>query len=260
MAETEKAPTIRFVDRLKPIAQAMLTNTSDVALGEVVTISIGRKKRLYQVHMDLICHHSEYFRTAYNGRWRESEEGVVLTDIEPEMFNIFLHWLYTQKYPDSCSELIRIADKCMSGNGPEYREENLLVMKSCVFGDRFGAPRFKQDAHNLFVDLYQVAPFYANVNYAFENLSENDELLRFLVDTHCLYWFPELDDEEEKTLQKQLPNSFLLQVMYRTYEIRKNPAKTVRLDICSYHHHMSNEEREACPHYEGEKAKTQSTQ
>jgi hypothetical protein len=77
---------------------------SSAARDEVVAIAIGPEKKLYHIHKDLFCHHSEYFRTAYNGRWKEAEDGVVLEDVEVEIFNIFVHWLYAQKLPKIADE------------------------------------------------------------------------------------------------------------------------------------------------------------
>jgi hypothetical protein len=41
---------------------------SSAARGEIVTIAIGSSKKLFHIHKDVICHHSSYFRAAYNGR------------------------------------------------------------------------------------------------------------------------------------------------------------------------------------------------
>jgi len=50
----------------------------------MVTIEVGLDARKYQVHKALLIHHSEYFRNALRGDWKEASEGVVpLVDIEP---------------------------------------------------------------------------------------------------------------------------------------------------------------------------------
>jgi hypothetical protein len=58
--------------------QTRLTLDSAAALGEVVTIFIGADVKPYKVYKDLICYHSEYVRTVYNGRWKEAEAGVFI--------------------------------------------------------------------------------------------------------------------------------------------------------------------------------------
>jgi hypothetical protein len=54
-------------------------------LGEgIVTIEIGAHRKRYCVHKALLMHHSEHFRKALQGPWKEAREGVVtLEDIEP---------------------------------------------------------------------------------------------------------------------------------------------------------------------------------
>jgi hypothetical protein len=71
---------------------ALTDKTNSVAAqGEIVTIFIGPEKKRYSIHKDIICYHSGYFRAAFNGSWKESDEGVTLEDIKVEVFNIFVH-------------------------------------------------------------------------------------------------------------------------------------------------------------------------
>jgi hypothetical protein len=49
-----------------------------------VILEIGSDRVKYCVHKALLVHHSEYFRKALQGPWKEAEEGVFrLPDIEP---------------------------------------------------------------------------------------------------------------------------------------------------------------------------------
>lgn len=50
----------------------------------IVTVNVGPTPVAFQVHTDLLTHHSEYFRKSLNGPWKEASERVVpLVDIEP---------------------------------------------------------------------------------------------------------------------------------------------------------------------------------
>jgi hypothetical protein len=247
----------------------MLISNSVACQGEMVTVYIGPEKKPCNCHKDLICYHSEYFRTAYNGRWREAEEGVVLADIEPEVFNLFLHWMYTQNIPSSDYDIASIAYPSFVDDFANMDFTNFftdfkdivtcdfLTLKSCIFGDRFLAPKFKEAAHNAFVDLRgHNPPMYEHVIYAFEHLQEEDLMLALLVDTHSMYWQPVYFKAEQELQQAELPHSFLLRVMTRTYELKTNnglPGAQGNgfsgIDICSYHYHDSEYEREACPVY-----------
>jgi hypothetical protein len=110
-------------------------------------------------------------------------------------------------------------------------------------------------AHNVCVNLYQGIPCYEWVTFAFRNLKEDDKLLAFLVDCHCSHWNPDADDEEEKILRAELPNAFLVQVMFKYYEMRDRRLTSKAVDICSYHDHKSDEERMVCEHYKRKKTK-----
>jgi len=217
---------------------------SDVAMGKVVTIIIGPEKKAYFVHKGLICYYSEYFRTAYNGRWKEVEDGVSLDMVEPVVFNIFLHWLYMQRLPDTLSEIYAI-----SGGVAGKSERCLLsLLKSCVFGDRFLAPHFHKAVHNLFVDLHQGSPWNSHIHYAFENLAEDDSLLQFLVEAQCLYWDPDIDDDDEIAARKLLSQDFLVRTMVRFSGLLSSATDPEATMLCEYHCHDSPEERNACPH------------
>jgi len=145
--------------------------SSDAALGGVVKISIGPDKKMYNVHKNLICHHSEYFRTAYNGHWKEAEDGVALDDINPAVFNIFVHWLYAQEVPSAAAGLFRIAGVTPKEEIMLKKESHSLAIKAYVFGDRFMASRFKCLLNNWYVDEKQTAaPYYEDVIYAFSHL------------------------------------------------------------------------------------------
>lgn len=54
-----------------------------MALEGVVVVEFGPEKRAYYIHKALLIHHSDFFRKALLGPWRESEEGIVkLHDVE----------------------------------------------------------------------------------------------------------------------------------------------------------------------------------
>jgi len=65
-----------------------------------VTTKIGFKRKEYQVHKDLICYHSPCFDAAFNGTFREGEEGMLeLADTAEHVFGLFLDWMYFGRFP-----------------------------------------------------------------------------------------------------------------------------------------------------------------
>jgi hypothetical protein len=218
---------------------------SAITKGEIATIAIGPQKKLYHVHKALICHHSDYFRTVYNGRWKEAEDGVALEDVHVGVFNLFVHWLYTQRLPRDDSELVRVTEVVCSS---VVAASNMLL-EACVFGDRFLAPAFQCIAHNIFIESNKDSPgiLYEHVILAYNEFPEDSPMLRFMVHMQCTRWHPDGDVGEEKELQSQLPQRFLLSVMLEYDKLRRAARWPGSLEgSCTYHLHMSEEEMKEC--------------
>ncbi|THZ18857.1 hypothetical protein D6C91_05343 [Aureobasidium pullulans] len=63
-----------------------------------VTLVVGRSKKAYTLHKDLLCFYSDYFRAAFNGSFKEAaERKIELSDVEEEVFEFFQLWLYTRR-------------------------------------------------------------------------------------------------------------------------------------------------------------------
>jgi hypothetical protein len=199
--------------------------------GEVVTILIGPKKKRYIIHKDIICHHSEYFRTAYNGRWKESDEGVSLEDVEVEVFNVFVHWLYTQQLPEDKDfrDIANINNKGQIDN--EDHECDTVLLKAFVFGNRFLVADFERITHNHLADWltdYIFGVPYELVILAYEVLPSDSRILGAMAEMQCLNWSPREDGNEKKQIRVNLPKDFLIQVMIRQSELRDKISRMYR--------------------------------
>lgn len=196
----------------------------------------------------MLCEQSEYFRAAFNEKWREHDEGLTLEDVEPNVFDLFIHWLYTRNVPgDWNGAWLSVA----AGHTVDESYENattmehMLQLKVCVFADRFLVPALKKAVHNFFINDHSdnsSAPRYEIVIYAFKNLPENDKILDYLVAKHVVKWNATMDQGQELELRQDLSRDFLLRVMVG-YGGRE---KSNELVACDYHIHDSDEERENC--------------
>jgi hypothetical protein len=169
---------------------------------------------------------------------------VVLEDVEVEVFNVFVHWLYAQSLPTSTFDLTRIAEAEHWAHPPA-----MVLLKSCIFGDRFLAPAFHQLVHNHFVDKNKAGGGirYAFIKCAFENLPEDDPILTLMIDLQCTRWTAANDTPAETNMLSELPHKFLLGVMFKYEKLRvEAKVKLCILDGCSYHRHASEEERMKC--------------
>jgi hypothetical protein len=76
-----------------------------IAISTIVTVRIGQPNTTVDVPVqrELISSVSLYFRSAFDGAFRETTEGVIpLTDVTEETFQIFLKWAHAQlRSPDS---------------------------------------------------------------------------------------------------------------------------------------------------------------
>ncbi|KAF1834985.1 hypothetical protein BDW02DRAFT_597727 [Decorospora gaudefroyi] len=83
------------------LADAVPYGLGDAMCEGIAVIEIGPRHKKYCVHRALLTHHSEYFCKALNGPWKEAQEGrIAIEDIGTEEFNIFIHWIYTQTFPE----------------------------------------------------------------------------------------------------------------------------------------------------------------
>jgi hypothetical protein len=61
-----------------------------------VKVGEGEAQRTFGVHETLIINRSLFFKKAISGSWREAEDReVALPDDEPEVFALYIHYLYT---------------------------------------------------------------------------------------------------------------------------------------------------------------------
>ena len=202
----------------------------------VIKVGEGDAQVEYHVHRAFLVHYSAYFRGALNGNFKEAIEGCVhLEDVEAGVFEVFLEWLYTQKLPRNMAHI-------------QTAEAEIKVVKLYTLADRLLVP----DLERTLIDVVfsdKPSPLYESIFFAFTHLPVGNPLLQLLVDKHCARWEPELDEEKETELRRDLPSDFLLGVMDRfskvVKELRDN-GKELKLDICDYHDHKSDVERQEC--------------
>ncbi|KAJ4361298.1 hypothetical protein N0V95_002000 [Ascochyta clinopodiicola] len=149
--------------------------------GAWVTVILETDSTVYKVYKALLVEHSEYFKKALTGPWKEAEDRVVrLEDVESHTFDVFVEMAHVQAY---------------------------------VFGDRFQALGFKDAVHRS--EFHWIVAPYEIIIYAYNNLPEDDALLQEMADTQCSSWTPYMDREKEIEDRKKLPIDFLIRVMIR---------------------------------------------
>ncbi|KAF2653382.1 hypothetical protein K491DRAFT_718104 [Lophiostoma macrostomum CBS 122681] len=162
--------------------------------GIIITFEIGPDHVKYQVHRNLLTHYSEYFQKALSRPWRESEDSkVVLDDIDPSTFDVFINWLYHQNVPSTLDDWLPYSEKGEDWHGtPQAWNLQLqliaqAIIRTIAFGDRFMAHGFHSAVSNVFHDMSTTWYNFSNATVlcAFDNLHSDHALLDCIVARRC---------------------------------------------------------------------------
>lgn len=222
--------------------------------------------------------HSEFFKKALQGPWKEAADGtVILEDVEPVVFNIFVEWLYTGEIPkkkddeesdnaEDDEDDIRDGEHEDQdddyGDGEDGLEEAYIssLVKTYTLGDRFLAPRYKHAVLDRLVEHMEfgIRPtWFRAIAYAYNNLPEKDPMLEALVDVHCRYWNDgRFLSKEQKEHAKLVPTEFWIETS-NVWEELCNPSGPRECEFfskpllkpCDYHYHHQYDdcaERKKC--------------
>ena len=86
-----------------------------------------RGDQLFRAHRCVLAFHSPVFREELFGQMKEKAENLIrINDMEPAIFEALLHFIYTNRLPDSCSD-----------------SRNLAIMHLLVAEHRYGVERLR---------------------------------------------------------------------------------------------------------------------
>jgi len=216
-----------------------------------ITIKIGSDRKDYQVHKDLICFHFPYFDAAFNGKFKEGEEGVLeLAATEESIFWLFLDWLYFGKLP----ERILCSDENDDGEAEEGEDDEYdpsPAYELHVFADRYNVPELRRALMEKIRSAWKAQerclPSNEEITWLFNALPESSTLCKLVVDLFAYRFDPAADEKRDIKARSQLPWNVLLKLVLRTAEVRATYAGNMDFDgNCGYHEHVTAEEREAC--------------
>lgn len=158
--------------------------------GPIVTILVGRDKKPFQVHRDILCSKSDYFSHLLPAH---STPDLTL-DADPAAVALFVNFLYWQHYtlPRSCLET---------------SEQIFTHARLYILGARFRIPRLQEEALTKIYELVRnesrcddrrlelVREVYINIT------APGDELKRLLVETVAVRW---KDYREDLTFESEI--------------------------------------------------------
>ncbi|KAL7936955.1 hypothetical protein V8C35DRAFT_332213 [Trichoderma chlorosporum] len=203
--------------------------------GRVLTIEVGSANpKTFHVHKNLICHTSVYFETALKDHWQTSpSEPVALKEEDPEIFEVYVHWLYFGTLPVQ-------NDK----PGLEGNAEYVQLAKAYVLGDFLVDVNFKNavmdtmfiKSHSMASDGRRPHPAGPVIRYIYEKTPESSPPRRFLVDLFA--YFGKAKWLEPKWISEDdLPEQFIRDLLTAMFKHRRPPSeyKDSEMKKCQYH-------------------------
>lgn len=112
--------------------------------GPTVDILVGKEKRRWTLHRNLLLHHSDYFETAFMGtnqpKTKQANQTLELLKEDPAGFELFVKWLYQGRLDDTST----FTDE-------QKYDYAVACHKLYMLCERFELP----DLKNLCVDQYR---------------------------------------------------------------------------------------------------------
>lgn len=176
------------------------------------------------------------------------ERPIPIPDVKVSTFNMFMDWIYTERLPRTKKEV----DETGAVGGRELISSytGLEFAELYIFADMYDVPVLRRQVMDR-IFAASVLPKYAVVVLAFSRLPTSAPLCRFFVDVYCQRFRESDDDESERKQREKLPHEFLLGVMLRHAKIMgrlraKEMLPSYKLNMCDYHEHETEEERQLC--------------
>ncbi|KAH7094591.1 hypothetical protein FB567DRAFT_574567 [Paraphoma chrysanthemicola] len=235
----------------QPATAAGAPSFATAAEDEVIVVEVGPEHKQFRIYATFLAYHSEYFRNALRGPWKEASERVItIDDIEPATFKLFIHWLYTQEIPEiiARTKWTSILGHDTFVESGARQELFLVLVKAYVFADRFLAAQFRSDINDAFEECLEEFALCGTVRcqvikYAFTNIPPGRHILQQIIDDHCTSWDPFYETEEDVAAQDYLPHTFMLRAMRRQAELQHGGPNG---DLRCYREHNSDEDKNDC--------------
>jgi len=204
----------------------------------MVTIKVGPGAEAFCVHEVLICASSTYFRSAFEGSFKEAETKILeLPEVNPVVFHSFVGWLYNRKI------------RTVSKTGRQV----ILLERDCVrlyvFGEEFALPKLQNAVIAMYHQLVLVNSKSVDVvDDVYQNTREGSGLRKLIVIQYVQI------NSKTAINWKTCPQEFLADVaiasvgMLADRETRKQDIMTYwkDLDLSPFYSHVpeaSNETR-----------------
>jgi hypothetical protein len=174
----------------------------------LITVSVGPTNTTFSIHEAIIRKSSEFFDDAMKpeeASTRSDPRVINLSNEDPEIFKIYLNWLYCKTLPTV------VASKEESESEPE--SEYILLSKSYVMGERLMDTGFKDALLDAFADCVENQPTSdaripgSNpINIIYVGTKEKSPARQLLVSMWVFY----ADKDWAEYVNDNLPHAFVL--------------------------------------------------
>ncbi|KAF2127290.1 hypothetical protein P153DRAFT_387835 [Dothidotthia symphoricarpi CBS 119687] len=217
-----------------------------------ILVGEGEAQQRFVVHEQPLIQHSRFFRAALTGDFKEAHDKIVeLEEDDPQIFEFFVHWLYFQRFPDhgrAADEGLEKAWISEGEHGGLGKSGNLIHLY--IFADKYHVKNLTTKViDELFYHLEDpeiTLPYDEDIAYAFDHLNKESPLCRLLIDA---YSYGGGEDHWIEAEVAQWSNTFLAGILRRYARIARGDFSNSRdsgLNLCDYHKHESETERQAC--------------
>lgn len=216
----------------------------------------------FLVHCALLTLHSQYFKNALKGEWKEAQSRTItLTDVNcttckscfkcqglsanSVTVEIFVNRLYTDKLPLQLRDWSQLpASGCLD---TDEMESDLSKVRCVIFGDSYAATKFQIECEREIITnlVNDGVPYFEPIILAFANLPPTNNLLRAMVDSHVHGYEDDNENADHIKMCAKLPHDFLVQIMVRYSQVAHKKVEAA-LHACDYHHHANNKEKTGC--------------
>lgn len=206
----------------------LIIDISSFSVGPAIEVIVGRSES-FTVH-EYLLRQSPFFDRMLNGTWKEAtERRVELPEDDPDVFTIYVSWLYWNQIPT--------IPTCESGQDDS---EFLHLIQTYIFGDKIQDMAFQNTIVDAIIEKNrdsvrqglpskQSIPSPACVRLAYDNTLSGSPLRRLLVDLWAL--------TEGGKVDKETPRRFLEDLIIKIRPSSgKRLARTTRIESGLYHH------------------------
>lgn len=161
---------------------------------------MGKQKEVFDVHENLIRASSPFFDKAMSDSWQKStQEHIELPDDDPEIFGIYVHWLYRGTLP----VYTKAKDKV----------EWLNILKSHTFGDKVLDNSFQNTAIYALIEKCTTlgegktgCPNIDAIQHVYGNTSGSSPIRKLFLD---MYVYAANKTSVQKWQEEDIPKAFL---------------------------------------------------